>query len=173
MGSSKDVLPQTPFCSYNIWRSEDLRAAIKGARAAIVYFDIAKAFDTVHHQTTLNHLTERYSLPYDPTILIRSYLSGRVRIVKVANEVSEDTHVSSGLLQGSVLGPLLFVPYINDITKVPLSACSYMILYANDMALIHPLDTENAVEKIQEDMLKMSERIGELKLRFNETKCKF
>jgi hypothetical protein len=80
--------------------------------------------------------------------------------VKVENEVSEVTPVSSGVPQRNILGPLLFVAYINAITNVPLSEGSCMILYADDMALIHPLDTENAVEKFQEDMVKMTERIG-------------
>ena len=79
--------------------------------------------------------------------------------------------VSSGVPQGSVLGPLLFIIYINDITDVHLSDYS-MIIYADDIILYRPIHTPPDYEFMQQDIDKLCTWTSNNLLKFNSIKCK-
>jgi hypothetical protein len=143
------------------------------AAVAVVYFDIAKAFDAVPHQLLVDNICAKYSLPQQLVKVIRSYLVNRKFKVKLGNVFSSESPVSSGVPQGSVLGPILFVAFINEITQVRLSEDSRLILYADDMALTHPIVDETAITNIQEDVMKINQGIQKLKLELNAKKCKY
>ena len=80
-------------------------------------------------------------LGLQPNILswLCSYLSGREQYVLVNGKHSKSTLVRSGVPQGSVLGPLLFLLYVNDITNLHRSDQSKLSLYADDMLLYKPI----------------------------------
>jgi hypothetical protein len=143
------------------------------AQVAVIYFDIAKAFDSVPHKLLLDYLSQTYSLPSSLLTLLQSYLTDRLMRIKVGSQLSEEVKVTSGVPQGSVLGPLLFTAYINAVAELQLSSGSQLILYADDMVLVHPLNSENAIVEIQDDINKINERICALQLQFNSKKCKF
>ena len=88
-----------------------------------IYFDFAKAFDTVHHYRLLKKL-EGYGVT-DPILKwVKAFLINRSQFVSVNGEVSNMAAVLSGIPQGSVLGPILFILYINDLPDIYLSRIS-------------------------------------------------
>lgn len=113
---------------------DDLGATIdKKGVGILLLLDFSKAFDTIVHRKLLNKLEVQFNFSPSSVNLLGSYLCGRKQTVFCDNRFSSCADVSSGVPQGSVLGPLLFCCHINDLPTV-LKYCSIQI-YADDVQL--------------------------------------
>ena len=148
-----------------------LRSLDDSKEVCSVYFDLRKAFDTVPHIPLLQKLT---NLNLDTYILnwIHSYLANRTQMVAVGGEQSCSLPVISGVPQGSVLGPLLFLVYINDVST-HVSASSKLALFADDMALYRCISSPADYTVLQSDITSISMWVSSNFLSLNSNKCCF
>jgi len=103
-------------------------------RTDAIYIDFQKAFDTVSHPKLLNKLSS-YNIKGDLLAWIVAFLENRSQQVIVSNSLSETVYITSGVPQGSVLGPTLFLLYINDLADGFASLGCTVKLYADDAKL--------------------------------------
>lgn len=103
-----------------------------------IYLDLSKAFDTLDHSILLTKL-KHYGINGIAHDLVRSYLTNRFQYIEFNNTQSKLLPIKTGVPQGSILGPLLFIIYVNDLSNV--SNIFYPIIYADDTTLITTLKT--------------------------------
>ena len=137
----------------------------------IIYFDFAKAFDTVNHDLILNKLKYQYSIDGRMLKFFKSYLSNRTQRVVLDNCTSDIVEVLSGVPQGSILGPLLFVLFINDIFD-NIDQNSLIGLYADDTKLSRKIATSSDCNILQRDIDTLNNWCISNKMKFNADKCK-
>ena len=104
-----------------------------------VFLDISKAFDKVWHEGLLLKLSLN-GISRSLLKLLRDFLYCRKQQVVLNGQNSSWENVNAGVLQGSILGPLLFLIYINDLSNGEASNCK---LFADDTSLFHLLTTSN------------------------------
>ena len=129
-----------------------------------IFLDISKAFDRVWHGGLILKL-ESNGISENLLTFLKSYLSDRKQRV-VLNGINSDwTGIDAGVPRGSVLGPLLFLIYINDLTDI---ISSNMKLLADDSSLLALVtDVTDTHEKLKEDILKITELAYQWKMGFN------
>ena len=98
-----------------------------------IFHDLSKVFDTLDHTTLLCKLNH-YGIEGVPLKLYESYLSNRTQYVEFADVKPETLSIATGVPQGSILGPILFIIYINDFSQA--SQIFNFISYADDTTLL-------------------------------------
>ena len=122
---------------------------------AIVSTDLSKAFDTVSHPLLLQKL-EKMGLGSDCTSWIQSYLSNRTQVTSFPGQTSDVCTIESGVPQGSILGPILFIAFTTDLAKeVPESK---IVAYADDAAI---LVSASNLETLQTRIEKILQQVQE------------
>ena len=142
-----------------------------GLVTAMILIDLQKVFDTINHDILLKKLSIiGFS---DHTVKwFQSYLSNRKFTVNLENSFSEVSSISCGVSQGSILGPLLFFIYVNDMT---MSVKSYLFLYADDTCLVFQRKNVKDIKKqLNEDFSNISDWSvdNKLSIHFGEDKTK-
>ena len=143
----------------------------RGKMVGMVLIDLQKAFDTVNHSILLDKMGAMGIAPSSVS-WFRSYLSERAQCVTVNGDRSEFLDVTCGVPQGSILGPQLFLLYINDL-NVSISSCR-LALYADDSALIFShTDPGFIAETLSKDLSICKEWLcdNKLSLHVGKTEC--
>ena len=147
----------------------------KGEIPFNIYIDLSKAFDTLDHAILMDKLYY-YGVQGTSLDLLRNYLVKRKQYVHIGEVKSDITYLSTGVPQGSILGPLLFIIYINDIAKC--SNLLHTIIYADDTTLMGNISTfelrngRTLDENINFELLKLTDwlKVNKLSLNANKTK---
>ena len=136
----------------------------RGRESDVIILDFSKAFDCVNHRKLLHKLNS-YGINKQILIWLKSFLERRTQVVVVENSESEIIQVTSGVPQGSVLEPLLFHLYINDLPESVKSQCR---LFADDALLYN--DVTNRII-VQDDLNRLQCWADNWQMVFNPKKC--
>ena len=139
-------------------------------RVDVVYFDFAKAFDSVNHDILLKKLKYKYRVDGALLRFLISYLKNRKQQVVIGNATSQPCSVISGVPQGSIIGPILFVLFINDISD-NLSTGTDIALYADDTKIWREIHANNDHETLQNDIVTLQSWAIANKMKFHPSKC--
>ena len=136
-----------------------------------IFIDLTKAFDTVNHDILLDKM-EMYGIRGNTHSLFKNYLTNRKQYVRVNNINSDMREITCGVPQGSVLGPLLFILYINDIAN----CCNegYFRIFADDTGIFcHSNDITSLIQKSEIILKNVYEWFIHNKLTLNVSKTAF
>ena len=140
----------------------------QGKEIDCIYMDYQKAFESVPHNRLMEKL-KCYKIDNLTLKWIESFLYGRKQKVVLNGESSKWEPVQSGIPQGSVLGPTLFVMYINDL---PECVKSQAYLFADDTKIFQIISKDEDCTQLQDDLDTVSEWSDKWLLKFHPDKCK-
>ncbi len=133
----------------------------------VVYLDFAKAFDKVDHGILL-HKTRQMGITGKLGVWLHCFLTGREQCVAAGGAVSQPSVVTSGVPQGSVLGPLLFLIHISDINRHVLH--SSVASFADDTRVLKEVSSISDAEKLQTDLASLYSWAEHNNMSFNNSK---
>jgi hypothetical protein len=138
---------------------------------SVVFMDLKKAFDIVDHEILLAIL-EMYGIRGKVLDILRSYLSNRLQMVKIGDSRSSLKPITAGVVQGSCLGPLLYLLFINAIGSLKIHG--KLFLFADDSAMVTFHNREDEIQAtVKEDMRKVIEFFTKRKILLNSSKTNF
>lgn len=141
-----------------------------GNKTIGLFMDLSKAFDLVDHELLLEKLNA-YGMRGKINNLVRTYLTGRSQLVEIDKIRSQQSHIECGVPQGSVLGPLLFLLFVNDL---PTIAEGKLVMFADDNSLIYSeKDISGVIKNIQILLNRFTAWFTKSKLFLNTDKTQF
>ena len=157
-------LPQTFLISF--WSDKNM-VPMSNSCFWLAEIHFSKAFDKVPHRRLL-HKLRYYGIRNNTFLWIQDFLSHRTQEVQLEGHKSTTADVLSGVLQGTVLGPLLFLLFINDL---PESTESDARLFADDCLLFRPIRNNRDTQILQNDLNSMEEWENRWQMAFHPEKC--
>jgi len=139
----------------------------EGNPVDLVYLDFAKAFDKVPYRRLYEKL-KSHGFGGEVLKWVENWLIGRKQRVGIDREYSDWSNVSSGVPQGSVLCPILFITYINDLDS---EIISNLDKFADDTKLSKSVSCMKDVEILRNDLRKLDKWANDWQMQFNVDKC--
>ena len=163
--------PYGRSCVTNLLESLDHVGATvdRAGQVDCVYLDISKAFDKVRHDLLISKLRDA-GLRGKLLDWLHAYLRDRRQRITVPGATSRDLPVTSGVPQGLILGPALFLLYVNNLPEVITK--SQVVMFADDTKVYKEVKSQDAGATSQQDLHSLSSWSAASGLAFNETKCK-
>ncbi len=140
-----------------------------GGQVDMLYLDMSKAFDRINHKRLILKLSNS-GIGGNLLNWFESYLTDRRQRVTVLGVTSSTLPVTSGVPQGSILGPALFLLYVNDLPEADLS--SRVAMFADDTKLFSAIKSQDDVASLQADLVNLEHWSSQSGLSFNKSKCK-
>ena len=159
----RSCITQLILCTHDLLKGID-----QGEQHDIILLDFSKAFDKVPHRRLL-HKLQYYGIHNQTLSWIRDFLRDRSQQVVLEGSISATAKVTSGVPQGSVIGPLLFLIYINDLPD-SVSQSTVTRLCADDCLLYRKIKSQADACKLQED-LDALQKWEDWQMEFNTQKC--
>ena len=150
---------------------EWLKNMDEGKITGLVSLDIKKAFDSINHQMLMSKMKDQFGIRENELNWFTFYLTDRQQVCCVNDHISSWKSIESGVPQGSILGPLIFLLYINDLPQYLKFTTSG--LYADDTQIFASSDNyDELVELLNSDLKNISRWLSDNKLQHHTTKTK-
>ena len=144
-----------------------------GGQIDVIYTDLEKAFDKIPHRRLISKL-QSYCIHNNIVQWLEAFLSNRKQRVRIGNTFSNWAAVISGIPQGSVLGPILFIIYINDLVEY-CGSNAYIFLFADDAKIFSHIKTDQdikCIKQLQCELVNFKNWMDTWLLKLNVNKCK-
>ena len=146
-----------------------IETVASGKEVDIIYLDLSKAFDKVPHSLLLLKLNS-YGISGSLLSWFSSYLTDRYQRVVLDGVYSDWLLITSGVPQGSILGPLLFLVYVNDLPSY-INSQSTIALFADDSKLYKSIDLPDSTLHLQNNLDNLHKWSLDWAMKFNKSKC--
>ena len=151
------------------YHTEIINALESGQHADTIYLDFAKAFDKVDHHILGMKLEKQFGITGKLLAWIKDFFADRTQSVVVEGVESDKIKVSSGVAQGSVIGPMLFIMFMTDIDQ-EVDYCQ-TTSFADDTRMLGKIQTIEDCNKMQRDITKIYSWSKSNNMKFNSSKC--